>query len=558
MQTSSGVRLPLLVATLAFLLTACSAPTEEPGDDAGVHDAEATDSSAVPSHVSAAVEEALDRPRFEPWRGRLLAVSPDGSLPDDWIFEVPPPDRRGETAEALEAVTACDEDEPDCDSDFRLLECSSDDDCHRGGSCDPVEATVTSPDDTPRSLCTGHSQQAYELVYETIAEAEDLVDVTTLYPPDGPFEAAIQNGLAYLDASGSTATVRFQFGSIIFDSVDVDETLDELTRRLSDDPAIDVGVGTHRDGIDSWNHAKIAAVDGRTALVGGMNLSAGSYLREAPVFDLSMRVQAPMAGQAHRFADELWRFVCNGEFVGEAGLVDYATTGDLDCPTGLAKSPTTDGDGDVWTASIGRLGAIGANPADEAVLAALGAAEDSIRLSVQDLGPMPIGPLESESWPTELLDVLARAMTEGVEIEVLMTTPVVDDAGGGSDDEGAYSNGWTERDAIDRLEARLAIHEEWLPDETTPSDVICQHLNIAPIRPYDRQAWPGGAEFANHAKSFIVDDRAFYIGSQNLYPADLAEFGYLIDDAETTDELLRDYWQPLWSSSQPGVVDGCD
>jgi len=29
----------------------------------------------------------------------------------------------------------------------------------------------------------------------------------------------------------------------------------------------------------------------------------------------------------------------------------------------------------------------------------------------------------------------------------------------------------------------------------------------------------------------IADDQAFYIGSQNLYPANLAELGYIVDDA---------------------------
>ena len=34
-----------------------------------------------------------------------------------------------------------------------------------------------------------------------------------------------------------------------------------------------------------------------------------------------------------------------------------------------------------------------------------------------------------------------------------------------------------------------------------------------------------------HTKFWMVDDAAFYLGSQNLYPNNLAEWGMIIDDA---------------------------
>ena len=70
--------------------------------------------------------------------------------------------------------------------------------------------------------------------------------------------------------------------------------------------------------------------------------------------------------------------------------------------------------------------------------------------------------------------------------------------------------------------------------------------------------WPNGENVGNHAKSFIIDDAVFYIGSQNLYVADLAEFGLFIDDEELTDELIADYWAPMWAASRSAAVSGAD
>merc|ERR1711865_1253551 len=68
-----------------------------------------------------------------------------------------------------------------------------------------------------------------------------------------------------------------------------------------------------------------------------------------------------------------------------------------------------------------------------------------------------------------------------------------------------------------------------------------------------------------HAKHFIIDDRAYYIGSQNLYACDFAEWGILIDDPAQTKKCMTEYWNPLWKASFTGqdcnddnVMDGLD
>ena len=61
--------------------------------------------------------------------------------------------------------------------------------------------------------------------------------------------------------------------------------------------------------------------------------------------------------------------------------------------------------------------------------------------------------------------------------------------------------------------------------------------------------WATGGAPGNHAKLVMVDDVAFHVGSQNLYPAGLTEYGFIVDDAAAAAALDASYWQPLWANS---------
>ncbi len=51
------------------------------------------------------------------------------------------------------------------------------------------------------------------------------------------------------------------------------------------------------------------------------------------------------------------------------------------------------------------------------------------------------------------------------------------------------------------------------------------------------------------AKHYIIDDTTCYVGSQNLYDCDLAEWGVVIDDAYKVAEIRESYWDAMWSES---------
>jgi len=57
---------------------------------------------------------------------------------------------------------------------------------------------------------------------------------------------------------------------------------------------------------------------------------------------------------------------------------------------------------------------------------------------------------------------------------------------------------------------------------------------------------------ALHSKHFIVDDVSTYIGSQNLYMCDLAEWGVIIDSEAEVKKIKEEYFDPMWKDSYTG------
>jgi hypothetical protein len=124
-------------------------------------------------------------------------------------------------------------------------------------------------------------------------------------------------------------------------------------------------------------------------------------------------------------------------------------------------------------------------------------------------------------------------------------------AGGGD-----YSNDVPLADVAAKMLAVARAHST-LPQPDL-IDLLCRHFHLAPYRFGPDAAWPGDKPIGNHSKFWMVDDRYFYIGSDNLYPVDLQEFGYILDDKAAAAELRQKYWDPLWRWSKAAAISGAD
>ena len=520
-------------------------------------------------HVSDAVLATLTN-LASSTRGRTWNPTNENSLADDWLIQSPA-SSWGQLYAQLPVPTACSG--AGCNADFGLRACTTQADCTLGGTCTEVAATMTTPGATPGKLCVGHSDSVYDQMYKVMVSAQRYVDVTSLLPPDGRFLSAMRNAVTYLSRTNQSVQVRFIFGNYpVQGAVDTRAVLDALTRDLQSGSAIKVSVGTYRSSNvpPSWNHSKIIAADGKAVIFGGHNLWDQHYLGKNPVHDISMRLRGPGAVDAHAFANEQWKYTCDNQ------SLTYCTTGSVcsntwsggnvatrQClPMVPLASLTPDKPGDVRAVAIGRLARIDpanmSNQADTAFLTMLGAAKSTIRMAQQDLGPLKLGGVATGSWPDALWAQLGSAIVRGVEVYIVLSNKD-SVAGGLTATDASYSNGWT----LDEVGVNLRTYIEKNPPPGAPTgaalrDLICRKIHLAPFSFSTEDTFPGGVPLPLHAKFVMIDDQAFYIGSQNQYDAGLTEFGYLIDDARPAAIVVSSYWNKMWGQSVRKAISGSD
>jgi phosphatidylserine/phosphatidylglycerophosphate/cardiolipin synthase-like enzyme len=509
--------------------------------------------------------------------GRFAGVTYDlsagNSLPKDWVVQSPT--RWGHRADDLPLYPL---DCKNCERDVMLPACNSDADCPNGGTCGTIWAATTGAGSARRKVCFGHSDALLLPVHDLVAGARRSVDIAALQPkPDTRFLAALRSGLNELAASGRPIAVRLIIGQYPPDDVDAAALLSSLTSDLRDIPGarLTVSVAAMRSCTTfencnsfSWPHAKFIAIDGREALVGGHNLWSEDYLVDNPVHDLSMLVRGPAAGSPSRFADRLWQFVCaNLDKKPSVQLANFASgqsAASGACPASLALpvAARTAGGG-VPILAVGRLGAgITTDFANQSELArdlVFGAAQHTIRVSQQDIG-FKIGRSDAifpESTLDRMLDFIEQR--DGQVYIVLSNTGSTGNSGSTYYNDvslrtfarhlrGMVQKRVDARDPKERYDIRRG------PDPINA--LLCSHVHLAPLRFGPDATWPRGMTIANHAKLWMVDDRVFYIGSDNLYPVNLQEFGYIVDDRKAAAELLDAYWTPLWQWSQRAAVSG--
>lgn len=555
-------------------MSACSStPTQ--AEDMGSPDMATPQPPPGPGdgHVIDAVNAALSSTAM-PLKGRTWNLSSSNLLADDWLLQTPAAATWGQPYVQLPIPSACSG--AGCDADFKLRSCATQADCIGGGTCTAVAATVSSPGDAPKKLCVGHSDLLPDAMYKVLISAERYADVTSLLPPDGRFEAAMRNAVTYLGKSGRSVQLRFIFGNYPYTggTVDTKAVLGRLTRDLQSGNKVQVYVGSYRSSNlpPSWNHSKIVAADGKVSIVGGHNLWDDHYLGKNPVHDLSIRVRGPAAVDSHLFANEQWRYTCSTMnftycFVTGSVCSHGWTSGSINntCPPQVDKSQlVTDTPGDTRVLGMGRLAYIDSanlsNSSDSAFLAMLAAARTSIKIAQQDIGPprVPLLGIPAGDWPEPLFRELGAAMVRGVDVYIVVSNKD-SIAGGLTATTAGYSNGWTPQDvAMHIRDSVVASPPPGAPTGQALRDLLCQKLHVAPLRFSVEDSFPDGTPLPNHSKFVMIDDQAFYVGSQNQYDAGLTEFGYLVDDERAAFPMVQTYFAPMWQQSVRSAVSGSD
>jgi len=452
-----------------------------------------------------------------------------------------------------------------------------------------VQDAFENPDDPPAS----HDDWFPKKMGEIIARTEIWCDIMSLGPPDGLFMDAFKEALMRLHeraTEGKPITVRMMFGNIVGMPVNCNAVMEELTADIPSDTHIRVWVGAWRKGT-SWNHAKIIAVDGRYLHTGGHNLWDAHYLKHNPVHDLSLEMEGRVTHDGHLFANEQWAFIkarqdtCVGQIAenipDNVPLIWKTRVIVSEFPKNVApefpplykmnmvpryqKVPNP-----IQMITIGRLGTLLpiSRPSDDAIIAMINSSKKIIRAQLQDLGPVCVPntkmALPGCSWPKPYLRALGQAIWDrGVDVEIILSNPHSIPGGLGMT-EACYGNGWSCVDVAAEIIKTIKTQHPFAKTENLRRKVE-QNLRICFMRHKQKTHYSDGTTIGLHSKHFIIDDVCAYIGSQNLYVCDLAEWGVVIDNENQVKKFLGECWKPFWEASFTGedvdvqtVMDGLD
>ncbi|MGW7097874.1 phospholipase D-like domain-containing protein [Streptomyces sp. NPDC054883] len=430
------------------------------------------------------------------------------------------------------------------------------------------------------------TRRLLDKITENVSRATGTVDVSTLAPfPDGAFQDALVTGLKAAAARGHQLKVRILVGAAPVYHLNVlpSKYRDELVAKLGADAgAIDLNVAsmTTSKTAFSWNHSKILVVDGRSVISGGINSWKGDYLETAhPVADVDIALEGPAAASAGRYLDELWSWTCRNK--GNFGSVWFVSSNGAPCmpalAAGAAPAAPQEAAGTVPVIAVGGLGVgierndpasafrpalptaadtkcgVGlhdntnadrdydtVNPEESALRTLISSADRHIEMSQQDLNatcpPLP-------RYDIRVYDALAAKMAAGVKVRIVVSDP----ANRGAVGSGGYSQIKSLAEISDTLRDRLAL---LTGDRRTARSTMCSTLQLATFRGAQNPTWADGHPYAQHHKLVSVDGSAFYIGSKNLYPAWLQDFGYVVESPTAARQLDAQLLAPQWQYSR--------
>eukprot|EP00550_Attheya_septentrionalis_P002436 CAMPEP_0198283186 /NCGR_PEP_ID=MMETSP1449-20131203/2850_1 /TAXON_ID=420275 /ORGANISM="Attheya septentrionalis, Strain CCMP2084" /LENGTH=609 /DNA_ID=CAMNT_0043979723 /DNA_START=92 /DNA_END=1921 /DNA_ORIENTATION=+ len=456
----------------------------------------------------------------------------------------------------------------------------------------PINAFVPSMES---SRAEGHDDWFPEKLAEIVKRTEIWCDIMSLTPPDGLFMSHLHEAFQLLSKKATAErpiTVRLMCGNIVGMPVNCTAVIKALTKGIDKKTThLRLWVGAWRKGI-SWNHAKLIAVDGKYLHTGGHNMWDPHYLKKNPVHDLSIELEGRCTHDGHLYANAQWAYIQRKQNSMVGAMVNKLPDGlplvlksrvtisefprhtaTVFAPMyykGLVPRYPPDPDDEVPIITMGRYGKVlrRKKPSDDAIIAMILSAKTIIRLALQDLGPVCIPGTKITVpgcvWPKAYLKALGKVMWEkGVDVEIVLSNPA-SIPGGLAPIDASYGNGWTCVDVAAELIKRIRKQFPKAEDSALRK-VVTDNLRVTFLRQENGNKWDDGNTMGMHAKHFIVDDVCTYIGSQNLYICDLAEWGVVIDSPTATKQFMEEYWNPMWAVSYrkedcdvQAVMDGLD
>lgn len=400
-----------------------------------------------------------------------------------------------------------------------------------------------------------HSARLIKLVKAMVVSAKKQIDITNLRLPTGAFKQALIEGIL---ENSHTLTIRIVCGLGGTAALPIREWVTDVQRQL-DKKRVELYVGGHIVNHTAlvpigWNHAKYIAIDGKAILSGGHNYIDRTYLGANPIFDISLKLEGPIATTAHFFSNRFWNYLndtaVNSDYL--VSLKDGTIANNRKAPLDFPEVGEALPGADVPVMAVTQPGhglIDGyANPSLSSIYFAMGNAQNSICISQQDIGGMG-GRLDNShsegKWeitsghvplvcirdPQEqvyaemryfdvnLLHSLTENLVKNNKLTVRMVLTNVGSQSETGDQHGAYSNnvsvGCVFRALGWYMIKRLGI------TQAKVVDILSKQIAIRTIGFAAENRWRVGDKhfIGNHAKFWSVDDAVCSIGSNNFYPS---------------------------------------
>ena len=483
------------------------------------------------------------------------------------------------------------------DPEFDMPTCKTNNDCQGYAICQQPDYTLNIHKQK-KSLCTTSADQILQNIYSAITSAQHSVDITTLQPAHffessfttQAFTATITNALIVLaEKTLKTHTpiqVRFIQGTYLPITennslkqqqaelkqlaISQNEYLKKLVSALPKGNKLEISVASmrscesgvincgnedqqHDPYLDfAWNHGKIIDIDNHILITGGHNLWGQDYLQTNPVNDLSIEISGPIATGATTYANTIWNYVCRNKGI-LANLYETYKDGKISETCLPNIDPTLDShvktqkiDDNSLSVSAMYVSKLNnnvlADDADQSELArvyAFNNAQHIIKISQQALFAKGVGdvvdrpilhPLNTKDGT--VMQALANAIYKHVSVYIVTSTL------GGSGYSSNVSLEYIWKYLLNQLVTQHKI------DSSTASSLLRTYLHLGDIAYNSAEN-----EDKSHDKLWIVDDKLFYIGSHNIYPSSLQQFGIIIESAAATAAMEQALWDPIWQYS---------
>ena len=480
---------------------------------------------------------------------------------------------------------------------FKVPTCHSNADCQGYAVCQQPDYTMDE-NGKKRSLCTTDADHILQDIYSSIITAQHSVDITTLQPAHfiessfttEAFTATVRNALIVLAkktlVSHTPIQIRFLQGAFlpITASTNLKERqlqqkqlsisqhtyLENLVASLPRGNKLEISVASMRsceNGVMNcgnndqqhdiylnfaWNHGKIIDVDNNILITGGHNLWGQAYLQKNPVNDLSMKIAGPIAKSATIYANKMWDYVCQNKGVlanlyetYRGGKITDTCQADIDATTRYLTTfhRLQDNPLPVSAMFVAKLNNnVLAKDADQSELArvfAFNNAQHTIKISQPALFAKGVGDVITRSILHPLFTIdgtvmqaLTRAIKKHVDVYIVTSTL------GGSGYSSNVSLSYIWQYILDILVNTYHFNNK------TAAILLTNYLHLGDIA-YSKNE----KNEKSHDKLWIVDDKIFYVGSHNIYPSSLQQFGIIVDSISATVKLEKQLWDPIWQYS---------